>query len=108
MRLIRTKKFPSFIDGKHEILNMLPMSEICYFELAQCDVFEDTYPKLNIHDIYITVERLSDGFLFKVIFDIDAMRYIQQLFTINDWDIDENNCVGLSTQDFIRILNNMW
>lgn len=108
MKIVRRKKFSSFAEGKNETLNIMPMTEICYFELAACNRYEEVYSKLNINDISIRVNVDHEGFVFDIVFNIDKLNHIQNVLSIHQWELVEDECIGLSSRDVYGILNANW
>lgn len=109
MRIVRRKDFETFIEGKNEILNVLPIDLIVYYQLASCSNFEDTYSKLKINDITVKVARNNtNGFTFDIIFDINNLNYIQMLLNNRHWELVEEESIGLSQLDIVNIINNKW
>jgi hypothetical protein len=108
MKIVRRKKFSSFIEGKNEVLNIIPLQEMCYFELANCNNYEDTFNKLKIHDIYLLISRDKDEFIFTIVFMKRELNHLQTLLGNREWEVVEDECRGLTQYEMISLLNNKW
>lgn len=104
MKLVRHKVFKTFIEGKNEVLSILPLSTIAYFELSNCNNYEETFSKLRLNDVSIKVDQIPEGYQYKITFITDNYMYIQRLLSDRDWTVDEDECVNISSRDINMIL----
>jgi hypothetical protein len=105
MKLIRKKEFTTFKEGKDEVLMGIPMDTLAYIELSNCNVYEETFMKLRLHDLSVKVEKThTDSFIFRV--EIISFNFLnlQTYFNIRNWDIPLEECVGISYKDKDDIL----
>jgi hypothetical protein len=105
MKLIRKKEFETFKEGREEVLMGIPINTMAYIELSNCNSYEETFMKLNLHDISVKVEKTrNNAFIYSVEFISFNSMSLQQYFNIRNWDIPIDECVGISYKDRDDIL----
>lgn len=106
MKLVREKKFDSFNEGKEELLDLIPMSNILRIELSNCYTFEETYSKLSdAGTILLRINKdIDNKYNFKAIFIADDYMFIQNRFTYKNWIIGEDT-IGVDPRLILAIEN---
>lgn len=110
MKIVRRKDFEIFAEGRDELLSfILPNYTPLYEQLTKTKSYEDTFSILQRNNIYLDISRNSkNGFTFSLIFEVNSNGYIQTLLNQRRWELVEDECVGLSEYDKVKILNNLW
>lgn len=108
MKLVRKKEFPTFKEGREEVLMGIPTNTMTYIEMSNCNSYEETFMKLNLHDISVKVEKTQTGiFIFRIeIINLNYMN-LQKYFNIRNWDIPLDECIGISYKDRDDILRGL-
>ncbi len=105
MKLIREKSFDNFVEGKNEILDILPIHTLLYVELDQTK--EESINKEQ--DIIISTNdidlQITKDLRFILTFKTDQFFYLSRLFNLKEWSINYEQSMGLTSRDLNMILN---
>lgn len=105
MKLVREKIFSSFIEGKNEILDILPIHTRMYIELNETkeENLKNNSLYINTDNIELNIDKKNK---FTLYFNNDQFMYLSRSFNIKGWEVNYEKSTGLTARDINMILNN--